>query len=444
MTTKTLASSLAALAMFAAQGAAEPVWSPDARTANQTIYNAVGFENFALGATPTTSYDDSGTADSSKAYFLYSGTSGDDQSIVTNYPIGFFHSERPAYFTNYDEGQYLSLSTEGGTLFRSLNVIDTSRETPALGTAEEIPAATGLFVDTLVQFTPCEEAPAFNDADQNKLAIWLNVVTNGAGDAVGTNLCVRAGYMTYENDTYGKLAGGATYTLANTNAISVQAGEWVRLTVKAIKNVYTASGLSALPAFQVYINDTLAEFAEAVGSADYLTQIASDDADAKALLDTKTYLPSMQNDGYLQAVGFQGTGAVDDFVVTTDKPGFLAVDFTLFWDSNIVALEAYLEGDPDPVGFTIANLNHIFSGMGDGDSRDRASHDGVRRSDPHDGCGWLRNRLGEHGSHERHDGDRWELCLQIHARRRRPLLRHPRDEVLDARGSVRRWFWYGA
>ena len=35
--------------------------------------------------------------------------------------------------------------------------------------------------------------------------------------------------------------------------------------------------------------------------------------DAKALLDTKTYLPSMQNDGYLQAVGFQGTGAVDDF-----------------------------------------------------------------------------------------------------------------------------------
>ena len=230
MTTKTLASSLAALAMFAAQGAVEPVWESSLKG---TTINAVGFENFALGATPATSYDDSGTQDSSKAYFLYSGASGDDQSVVTNHD-NFAFNKIPNYFSTLDNNKYLSLSTEGGTLFRSINVINTSGDTPALGTAEAITAA-GLFVDTLVQFTPCEEPPAFNDADQNKLAVWLGTETNATGDVVGTNLCVRAGYLTYEDGAYGRTS--ATYTLASASAISVQAGEWVRLTVKAIDNV---------------------------------------------------------------------------------------------------------------------------------------------------------------------------------------------------------------
>ena len=85
MTTKTLASSLAALALFAAQGAPEPVWKPSEKTS--AIYNAVGFENYTLGTTLTNTYDDAGLANSSQAYFLYSGASGDDQSIVTNYRV---------------------------------------------------------------------------------------------------------------------------------------------------------------------------------------------------------------------------------------------------------------------------------------------------------------------------------------------------------------------
>ena len=309
MTTKTLASSLAALAMFAAQGAVEGVW-PDKPVGDLTTKNAVGFENFALGATPTTSYDDSGTQDSSKAYFLYSGASGDDQSVVTNHD-NFAFNKIPNYFSTLDNNKYLSLSTEGGTLFRSINVINTSGDTPALGTAEAITAA-GLFVDTLVQFTPCEEPPAFNDADQNKLAVWLGTETNATGDVVGTNICVRAGYWDYENEILAKVTGGKTYTLANTSEISVQAGEWVRLTVKAIQNVYSSSTVGEMPAFQVYINDTLAVFNEDVASSAALAQIGTLEAAAQTALAEKTILPSMQDAAALQAVGFQGTGAVDD------------------------------------------------------------------------------------------------------------------------------------
>ena len=350
MTTKTLASSLALLAassMLVAQAANEPAWQPSLKG---TTINAVGFENFPAGTTPATTMADDGTTDSSKAYFLYQG-SGEDGSVVTNHANFAYAGNIPAYFSTFTNAKFLSLSTEGGTLFRSLNILDTTGETPALGTAEAITDA--LYVDTLVQFTPCDSDP--DVGSENKLAVWLSV-TNDV-----TNICVRAGYWDYANSVFTQTP--KTYTLANTSAINVEAGEWVRLTVKAIKNVYTGNQYE-MPAFQVYINDTLAEFNEPVASA---SAIALQSA-AGETLSAKTTLPSMQIAATLQAVGFQGTGAVDDFVVTTDKPGFLAVDFTLYWDTNITALEAYLEGEQDPVTFTIANYNHVFSGMGDGDT----------------------------------------------------------------------------
>ena len=336
MTTKTLASSLAALAMIAAQGAVEPVWESSLKG---TTINAVGFENFALGATPTTSYDDSGTADSSKAYFLYSGTSGDDQSVVTNHASFAYAGNVPAYFTGLDNNKYLSLSTEGGTLFRSLNVLTTSGETPALGTAEAIPD-NGLFVDTLVQFTPCEEAPAFNDADQNKLAVWLGTETNATGDVVGTNLCVRAGYWTKDGDNIIKTAS-KTYNLS-VDGTTVQAGTWYRLTVQAL----AAATSEAYPAFKIFIDGNAASSTNAAASAE--TGLAGDFQDGGV---TVTF-PSMKADADLTAVGFQGTGAVDDFVVTTDAPGFLSLDFTLNWDANVTAIKAVLNYPDSPVTFT--------------------------------------------------------------------------------------------
>jgi len=368
MTTKTLASSLAALAassMLAVQGAVEPVW-PDKPVGDLTTVNAVGFENFTAGFTPAAGFTDDGQADPMASYFYYVGTSGDDQSVVTNHAVGTtFPSSVPNYFSGLENDLYLSLSTEGGTLFRSLNVIDSSGEQAAAGTPVQITSA-GLFVDTLVQFTPCEDVPSV-DAE-NKLAIWLNVVTNSAGEPVGTNLCVKAGYWVMENEALVKLSGGATYTLANTSEISIEAGEWVRLTVKAIQNVYSSATIGEMPAFQVYINDTLAVFNEDVGTSDALTQIGTLEATALTALQTKSVLPSMQDVAALQAVGFQGTGAVDDFVVTTEDPYAVPVNFTLFWDTNITALETYLNGSETPTVLTDVSGNHVFDGLGDGDT----------------------------------------------------------------------------
>ena len=365
MTTKTLASSLAALAMFAAQGAVEPVWESSLKG---TTINAVGFENFTVGTTIGANAADDGTSDATKAYFLYSGNSGDDQSVVTNHPSGTTFTDVPTYFGTFDNNNYLSLSTEGGTLFRSLNVVNGTD----LGTAETIPDS-GLFVDTLVQFTPCEEPPAFNENDGNKLAVWLSV-SNGENEVSFTNVCVRAGYWDYAEGVLSKVAGGATYTLANTSEIDVQPGEWVRLTVKAINNVYSSTTIGEMPAFQVYINDTLAVFTEDVASAAALAQIGTLEAAAQTALATKTILPSMQDAAARQAVGFQGTGAVDDFVVTTEKPGFLAVDFTLYWDTNILALEAYINFEdqetPTPETITIADLNKVFGSATAGQTLD--------------------------------------------------------------------------
>jgi len=320
MTTKTLASSLALLAassMLVAQG---------------EVINSIGFEDFVDGTSevlkPTTGFDDNGqdtTLDN--AYFL---VGADDASFVTNHPSGVTVTSIPEAFNNSVGAQYLSLSTEGGTLFRSVNHLKTENDEVVLGDAYSIPSS-GLFVDTLVQFTPCEDTPSLND-NENKLAIWLST-SNTVGDAYVTNLCVRAGYWTKDGGGNVVKTGAKTYKLA-VSGVTFDAGSWYRLTVEAMASATSEN----YPAFKIYIDGTFASSTDEV----------SDDADLADEFKrggVTVIFPSMQGSVDLKAVGFQGTGAVDDFVVTTDAPGFLTLDFTLTWDANVTSIKAVINYD---------------------------------------------------------------------------------------------------
>ena len=55
----------------------------------------------------------------------------------------------------------------------------------------------------------------------------------------------------------------------------------------------------------------------------------------------------------LTSVGFKGTGAIDDFVVTTEAPDFTpaAIDFSLTWPSGLTAV-SYQIGENAPVAIT--------------------------------------------------------------------------------------------
>ena len=151
--------------------------------------NSIGFAGYDLGAKFTSGQaekDESGNdKEATYGYFCFYGES--DSSVVTNdNPSTTKHT---AAFADAEDAKYLALDTEGGTLWRSINTlsyypIGENNAVYSNGTARAV-AATGTYLDTLVQFTVTEdEEPTVGEGD--KLAIWLQA---GVGT---TNLMVKA------------------------------------------------------------------------------------------------------------------------------------------------------------------------------------------------------------------------------------------------------------
>ena len=309
--------------LFAIAGAA--VFSAFAAdpSAGANDIDVLGFENFDLTNPNVTgaviNRDDTGVEGTSKW-----SCSGDDASTVKAYggenaaaPTGISF---PAPFDGAG-ANYLALDTNGAELQRAI---------PAAG---QTIAADGTYVDTLVQFTPSESAPGEGDLTGAKLAIWLGVVENV------TNLYVQAEQYTDEDSSTHAPQSFALVTQDGTAPV-VDPSTWYRLTVKAIPNVFDAGNPDCeerIPAFQISLDGVLlcaqstdapfsSEFIELYGNggegAQYLT------SDMETALTTRAVFPQLgeglpiETAATLTSVGFKGTGAIDDFVVTTVAPEF--------------------------------------------------------------------------------------------------------------------------
>lgn len=310
--------------------------------------NAISFENSdyalidnATNLTARADRPDPYGRDDDGTYFLYLGD-GSDSSIVTNVGASFTANITGYYdgLENYSNQKYLALDTEGGTLWRSIGQLTGNND--ALGTARAV-AATGTYLDTLVQFTVTEdEAPAVGADD--KLAIWLQ-----AGEGT-TNLMVKAKAWALDGGVPAGVA--ASFTVNN---VAVEPGEWHRLTVKAVQTVISPSTGMIIPAFQIFIdgNEVAAttpqistEMQDAfTGNTVWLEGMAAL-ASANKLFPTLAEDPAALTDVTLQGVGFQGTGAVDEIVWTEDDP-FPAstIDFTLTWGEGVDAVSYVLSTD---------------------------------------------------------------------------------------------------
>ena len=252
------------------------------------------FEGYAAGAKVA----DEVEPDSQSVYWLYDGASGsEDGSTVKAY--GGENLPAPAA-----GGQnYLELSTEGGTLWRSLAAGNTHGEGIGgrLGAAQALPAG-GLYIDTMVQFTPTEDGGAPDTTGDDKLAIWLNV--DSSGEAPVTNLMVKASVV----DDQGTRTP-TTFTL--TNAGAVKAGEWYRLTVKAIGDI---TENDEVPGFQVLLDGTLMVADKMTVTEEYAELLGNDD------INSKTVFASLSSAATLQAVGFKGSGALDNLSISETAP----------------------------------------------------------------------------------------------------------------------------
>lgn len=206
----------------------------------------------------------------------------------------------------------------------------------------------GFYFDSLVKFTAFDEDPmttaVANDFDDAKIAVWIQEVSENEV-VTGTNLYVRAGYLGGQPQTYdcGEL---------------LNAGDWQRLTIKAIKNIYKPSNAAPVPAFVVFING------ESVGTGyneDKGIVVANLNDKYLKFTTNGAIFPSLaqtgeDSDRSLSSVSFDGQGDVDDIVFTERVPNFAK-------DSQY----AYVYWDPkDVVGLTIGETTLTYDAVTNG------------------------------------------------------------------------------
>ena len=194
-----------------------------------------------------------------------------------------------AYDPAYDNNNYLAL--EGvQNLAKNINT--------AIGE--------GLYIDTMVKFSPAEEAPTPDEGD--KLVVWLKE-TPGENDNPSTyTLMVTAGF--FDSDDMGDISEVKSYP---TDAVVVP-DRWYNLKVKAIENVdtegYSAEGIAG---FVVLIGGTVVKTTEPTASSiDSYGETKYVDANAE----TYAIFPSCMKSGMvgsttISQLAFSGSGAID-------------------------------------------------------------------------------------------------------------------------------------
>ena len=299
------------------------------------------------------------------------GTGGDASTIEEN--------EDPYSITSYPipgaaHGKALKLNTEGDTLSRYVCLTNSAgtMATDVVGLNEQYyPAFLNLraagkpvWIDTLMQFTPSEDEPTFSDKSA-KFAVWVN------GES---NLVVRHQYVLSTVDA-GFLAGASgqyTNTVFDSPTVGkIIPGQWYRLTMKIQDYDMVFQPEETDPSYLTYWF-----FAEIFLDGMPLTHSDAWDYDPLTWEYSRggTLFCAMQDaDGpIIKELSFQGTGMVDDLVVTDAIPAFTSptgVALTLSFGSDIASVmvgsvEKFHNGtvnDGDTLVITAADWYNISS-----------------------------------------------------------------------------------
>ncbi len=249
-----------------------------------------------LGLPVQEGFEDYDEGDSATNLTDWASTSVDDASIITNmtytfdpvtegitYPLGGI---TPAIAHQ----KVLKLNTEGGTLAASLD------------TTETVFSSQNIYVDTMVNMVISEDDPSFTGVTDVKVAVFANA---------SSNLVIRHGMIE-----------GETFYLTNTvTDVVVDPANWYRLTI-VMDTLQVTELLTDYAAFQVYLDGVLIDHDNTYAATWFLS--GSD----RGELDWE----------YLNAIAFQGTGFIDDLVVTTADP-FAPVGVTY-----VYVIEEYVDG----------------------------------------------------------------------------------------------------
>ena len=330
-------------------------------------WSGTSFEGYSVGATFNPNHDDDNTEGGKK--FWNWGTDNIGDSYITNSAdIGSYSGGHPAHAPNTTTSNYVSnakalvLDTEGERFYRYMNSGD--HDLQAIGS--------GIYFDSVVQFTASSDAPQIAEGD--KLVVWLHGID--ADDTVtpaitgSTNLVITAGYLKSGSNA----VDPTNYIVTVNGSTPIEADTWHRLTIKAIQSIGTgtASVNATIPGFVVFIDGVAVTNPDEKGvAASAYGNIAGG---APTYWKARNALfPSMVNTPAvvggeevwtLQAVGFAGTGKIDDIYFTETAPEFTAEGkgVTLTWaDDSGITNVTYQIGS----GAVASAVNGAFIEMGE-------------------------------------------------------------------------------
>ena len=272
------------------------------------------FESLAEGAALDVTKDDLGNP---------VGTTGTSAQWYTAEKDGL-ETKVAKYETAPAEGndKYLNIESTSKPLYRLVH----GMVAPDVATASTVDMGE-VYIDTLVQFTAGDPEMAAEEAGA-KLALWVCGNDVDGNPAATTNFMVKAGC--FDNGVF----KSATYTMLPATDMTFEKDAWYRLTVKTIANVGADTLGTPYQGFVVFVGGVALK-PQGYGQLASLTGGAYDNRFADAIVHSM-----VADNSKLAAVGFSGTGAIDEVAFTSTAPDFAAdaQKFTLEWTEGVASI----------------------------------------------------------------------------------------------------------
>lgn len=289
-----------------------------------TIGSTFTAEDLTAGELLNINADDTGSTDGYRYWTAAKGATID--STVTSYDAENNVTERP---TDVVVGNNFLAVDQSDVLNRHFLSQDANNGPVSIGT--------GLYIDTMVQFTAADTAPEVTP-EVDKLIVWLQEVEAAEAteetDAVdpATNLVVTAGY--YNNGVLER----KDYVISK-ETVTVNPNEWYRLTIRAIPDIGNGTA-----GFIVYINENYV----AVGKDAFGITVGGAET---ALNEAGAVFPSLVGSELnaaktLTSVGLKGTGKIDNLSLSNVNPDFIQLNnnYTVTWDTGVVSFKYEIDG----------------------------------------------------------------------------------------------------
>ncbi|MDD4102538.1 MAG: hypothetical protein PHU80_07895, partial [Kiritimatiellae bacterium] len=234
--------------------------------------------------------------------YLWESQAGDASKLVPTTDQAGYTGIRP--ITNVNNALHLQLETEGTTLVRYLQLGDQHDEGKRDPVAVPFNVDTNVYIDTLIKFTPSEDDPEINE-EAVKVAVFVNANSN----------------LVVYHSAWDGIAGAPWVTNTVFDGVgAINPDAWYRLTIQ-IANLSMVGNVC-----QIFLNQS------ALSHANGWTEGGSPDGSWFILAD--------QSNSEVTQVSFQGTGAIDEFVIAdeADLGGGAAVMLTLTWAEADIGL----------------------------------------------------------------------------------------------------------